>query len=211
MKTVGELLRDERLKQKKTLEEVSEITKIRPAILSYVEKSEYDKLPSKTYVRGFVRSYAQALRMDTEKALAFFRREYEETSQDALPPQPIEKPEVVITPTKIMVVLGSLILVAFFIFLFFQYRQFAGRPVLLVDYPPDSLILEKALVNVSGKTDPENAIVINGEDVPVSSDGSFGVTVTLIQGINRLTVIARNSIGKETIIERQVQVVSTDQ
>ncbi|MCA9389850.1 helix-turn-helix domain-containing protein [candidate division WWE3 bacterium] len=207
MKTVGELLREERQKQRKTLEQIAEITKIRPSMLEHLENGEYDQLPSKTYVQGFVRAYAQALKLDLNKALAFFRREYDlKASQERLPPQPINKAGFIITPTKVASVVGIAILLLFFGFLFWQFRQFAGKPVLIVDYPPDQISIQKNFVNVSGKTDPDVSIVINGEQVPVNQDGTFQITVELSEGINTVTVTAHNSIGKETIIEREVRV-----
>lgn len=212
MKTVGEFLREERLKQNKDLEYIAQKTKIRPTILKHIENGNYDKLPSRTYVHGFVRAYAIALGIDVEKALAFFRREYDVvSSDDRTAPEPLEKPGFIITPTKVLTVAGSLILVAFFVFLFMQYRQFAGRPVLLLEYPPEQLTIDQEFVNVSGRTDPENEILINGEAVAVSSDGTFQISVTLHSGLNTISIVARNNIGRETIIEREVQVVARNQ
>lgn len=212
MKTVGEFLREERLKQNKDLEYIAQKTKIRPTILKHIENGNYDKLPSRTYVHGFVRAYAIALGIDVEKALAFFRREYDVvSSDDRTAPEPLEKPGLIITPTKVLTVAGSLILVAFFVFLFMQYRQFAGRPVLLLEYPPEQLTIDQEFVNVSGRTDPENEILINGEAVAVSSDGTFQISVTLHSGLNTISIVARNNIGRETIIEREVQVVARNQ
>lgn len=212
MKTVGEFLREERLKQNKDLEYIAQKTKIRPTILKHIENGSYDKLPSRTYVHGFVRAYAIALGIDVEKALAFFRREYDvASSDDRQTPEPLEKPRVIITPMRVLTTAGSLILIAFFVFLFLQYRQFAGRPVLLLEYPPEQLTIDQEFVNVSGRTDPENQILINGEAVTVSSDGTFQITITLHSGLNTISIVARNNIGRETAIEREVQVVSQNQ
>lgn len=212
MKTVGEFLREERLKQNKDLEYIAQKTKIRPTILKHIENGSYDKLPSRTYVHGFVRAYAIALGIDVEKALAFFRREYDVAAAEDRPaPEPLEKPGFIITPAKVLTAVGSLVLVAFFVFLFIQYRQFAGRPVLLLEYPPEQLTIDQEFVNVSGRTDPENEILINGETVTVSADGTFQITVTLHSGINSISIVARNNIGRETLIEREVQVVARDQ
>ncbi|MCA9397654.1 helix-turn-helix domain-containing protein [candidate division WWE3 bacterium] len=208
MKTVGDILRDERLKQKKTLEQISEITKIRPSILDHIEKSQYEYLPGKTYIQGFVRSYAQALNMDIDKALAFFRREYGlQESEGRTPPQPIpNKTSFVITPGKIFMAIGSLFLVGFLAFLIWQYQQFAGKPLLIVNYPPAQTVVQRPFVNVSGQTDTGAIVTINGEQVPVSQDGNFQVTIELQQGINTLEIKAQNNVGKETVIERDVQV-----
>jgi cytoskeletal protein RodZ len=212
MKTVGELLRQERVKQHKTLEQIAEKTKIRPGILDHLEKGEYHFLPSRTYVQGFVKAYAHALKMDSEKALAFFRREYDMKEHDQpAPPQPLRRTGPIITPGKLVTIAGTLLLLLFFGVLFWQYRQFAGRPVLIIDYPPDQTVTQRPFINVSGKTDPEAEILVNDQNVPVTAEGSFQVTINLQEGTNRITVVAKNSIGKETVLEREVQVVLEQQ
>ncbi len=209
MKTVGELLRQERLKQHKSLEQIAEKTKIRPGILDYLEKGEYQFLPSRMYVQGFVKAYAQALKLDVDKALAFFRREYDmQDQEERTPPQPIKRTGLIITPGKLLTVVGTFLLLAFFGVLFWQYQQFAGRPVLVIDYPPDQAVVQSQFVNVIGKTDPEATVLVNGQLVMVTAEGTFQVTLTLQEGHNRITVVARSNIGKETILERAVQVVA---
>lgn len=209
MKTVGELLRQERLKQHKSLEQIAEKTKIRPGILDQLEKGEYQFLPSRTYVQGFVKAYAQALKLDVDKALAFFRREYDmQDQEERTPPQPIKRAGPIITPGKLLSVLGTFLLLGFLGVLFWQYQQFAGRPVLIIDAPSDQMVVQQQFVTVTGKTDPDATVLVNGQSVAVTNDGTFQVTLTLREGHNRITVVARNNIGRETILEREVQVVS---
>ena len=49
---VGQLLRDERVRKRLTIEEVAKATKIRTNFLSAIEKGEYKKLPSSAYAQG---------------------------------------------------------------------------------------------------------------------------------------------------------------
>lgn len=210
MSSLGKWLREERLKQKKTLEEISEKTKIRPSILTFIEEGRFDQLPSRTYVQGFVKAYAQALKLDLNKAAAFFRREYDVRAdqEEKTPPQPLDKPRFIITPSMLLTLGGTLLLIFFFVFLFWQYRQFAGRPVLLVDQPADQTVTSTSFIQVGGRTDPDVQIFVNGEEISVSKDGSFQIGVTLQQGPNRIIITARNQIGKETTIEREVRVIA---
>lgn len=211
MKTVGELLRSEREKQKKTLDQIAEKTKIRPSMLEHLERGEYQYLPSRTYVQGFVRAYAQALKLDADKALAFFRREYDTQNLDDRPlPKPLDRTRFVITPAKIFTVLGILVLLLFFGLLFWQFRQFAGKPVLIVDYPPNQITVNRPFVNVSGRTDPDVVVTVNGEQIPVSQDGAFQITIDLVEGLNTLTITGVNRAGKETTVVRDVLVNNAD-
>jgi cytoskeleton protein RodZ len=70
MKSVGQQLRDERLKQGLSLKSLSMNTKIREDQLLKIERDEFNKLHGPTYVRGFVRNYATALGLDVRTLLS---------------------------------------------------------------------------------------------------------------------------------------------
>jgi cytoskeleton protein RodZ len=61
---IGSSLRDARLRQGLDFPELEERTKIRPKYLRALEEERFDILPAPTYVRGFLRSYAEALGLD---------------------------------------------------------------------------------------------------------------------------------------------------
>ncbi len=61
---IGSSLREARLRQEIDFPELEERTKIRPKYLRALEDERFDILPAPTYVRGFLRSYAEALGLD---------------------------------------------------------------------------------------------------------------------------------------------------
>lgn len=61
---IGSSLRDARTRQGLDFPELEERTKIRPKYLRALEDERFDLLPAPTYVRGFLRSYAEALGLD---------------------------------------------------------------------------------------------------------------------------------------------------
>lgn len=61
---IGSSLRDARLRQNLDFPELEVRTKIRPKYLRALEDENFDILPAPTYVRGFLRSYAQSLGLD---------------------------------------------------------------------------------------------------------------------------------------------------
>jgi hypothetical protein len=61
---IGSSLRDARVRQELDFAELEERTKIRPKYLRALEDEQFDTLPAPTYVRGFLRSYADALGLD---------------------------------------------------------------------------------------------------------------------------------------------------
>jgi hypothetical protein len=61
---IGSSLREARTRQGLDFPELEERTKIRPKYLRALEDERFDILPAPTYVRGFLRSYAEALGLD---------------------------------------------------------------------------------------------------------------------------------------------------
>lgn len=61
---IGSSLREARTRQGLDFPELEERTKIRPKYLRALEDERFDLLPAPTYVRGFLRSYAEALGLD---------------------------------------------------------------------------------------------------------------------------------------------------
>ncbi len=61
---IGSSLREARTRQGLEFPELEELTKIRPKYLRALEDEQFEILPAPTYVRGFLRSYAEALGLD---------------------------------------------------------------------------------------------------------------------------------------------------
>lgn len=75
MKITGQILKENRERKNITLSEVSLSTKITIRTLVAIEGGDPANLPPKTFLRGFVRSYAQYLGLDVEEILRTFQEE----------------------------------------------------------------------------------------------------------------------------------------
>jgi cytoskeletal protein RodZ len=64
---VGNNLREARGRRKLSLEEVEDATKIRGRYLLAIEDEDWDQLPSDTYARAFIRTYAALLGLDGDR------------------------------------------------------------------------------------------------------------------------------------------------
>ncbi len=65
----GQWLKEKRIAQKISLEEVSTKTSIRPSILEAIEAEDHEKLPAKVYAVGFIRAYAREVGLDPDEAV----------------------------------------------------------------------------------------------------------------------------------------------
>lgn len=81
MATVGEQLRQAREAQKLEIHEVADITKIRGDHIRALEAGNYTVFSAPVYIRGFVRTYAGLLHLDTKKVLEELGRELADSGQ----------------------------------------------------------------------------------------------------------------------------------
>ncbi len=81
-----------------------------------------------------------------------------------------------------------------------------AKPKLNLSSPPDNQQIKGGdkKINVAGKTDPLNSIMVNGTTVIVSNDGNFNTTIGINEGDNFLTIIATDQFGNTNQIERKV-------
>lgn len=79
-------------------------------------------------------------------------------------------------------------------------------PKLTIDKPEDNTTINDGThkVTVTGITDEDMKVTINGRIVVVKSDGSFSYSMPLNDGENILKIISRDSAGNETTVERKV-------
>ncbi|HLV12858.1 MAG TPA: RodZ domain-containing protein [Trueperaceae bacterium] len=72
---LGEMFRSARESRGLSLADVAELTHVRQEYLRALEEGRYDDLPEDVYVRNFVRLFAQAVGLDSERALSAYQSE----------------------------------------------------------------------------------------------------------------------------------------
>lgn len=74
--TLGQTFRKRREEKGLSLKVISQQTKIHIGLLEYLEADQYEKLPSKTYIRGFVKSTSKILGLNIEEMLVLLEKAY---------------------------------------------------------------------------------------------------------------------------------------
>jgi cytoskeletal protein RodZ len=92
MPEIGETLRDARMRARIDVSEIEAKTKIRAKYLRALENEEWGLLPGPTFVKSFLRTYAEALGLDG-KALVEEYRLNNENPSDALLEPIVSRPE----------------------------------------------------------------------------------------------------------------------
>jgi cytoskeleton protein RodZ len=86
MPRIGETLRDARIRQGVDISDVESATKIRAKYLRALENEEFDLLPGPTFVRSFLRTYADHLGLDSRILVEEFRSEHERPPEEEQAP-----------------------------------------------------------------------------------------------------------------------------
>jgi cytoskeleton protein RodZ len=86
MAEIGATLRAARMSARIDVSEIEAQTKIRAKYLRALENEEWDLLPGPTFVRSFLRTYAEALGLDAKALVEEYRLNYERPSEAALEP-----------------------------------------------------------------------------------------------------------------------------
>jgi cytoskeleton protein RodZ len=86
MPEIGPTLREARMRARIDITEVEEATKIRAKYLRAIENEEWTLLPGSTFVKSFVREYADFLGLDSRLLVEEYKLRYEHPSEQELAP-----------------------------------------------------------------------------------------------------------------------------
>lgn len=97
MKKTGEILKKAREEKGLSLHEIGLSLKISSKVLKAIEEGDESQLPAKTFLRGFVQSYANFLHLNSDQVLEVF---YEEMGSTKPKPyiRPTDEPKAAVTP-----------------------------------------------------------------------------------------------------------------
>jgi transcriptional regulator with XRE-family HTH domain len=93
MPGIGETLREARMRQRLDIADVEQRTKIRAKYLRALENEEFGMLPGPTFVKTFLRTYAEMLGLDPHLLVEAYRTNYE--GEDDLELQPLGPPSAI--------------------------------------------------------------------------------------------------------------------
>jgi cytoskeletal protein RodZ len=209
MINVGETLKEARKKKGLTILEVAKATKIRESFLEAIEEGKYEMLPGTSYAHGFVKNYLEYLELPVNEYLARFRREYDAEKQRKLMPEGLVGKENISLKRFSLtqaIWLGGVVILALFVYLFFQYRAAFFPPQLTVNQPKENTTITSQTVAVSGTTDPNVAVTVNALPAYVDANGKFSKELPVFPGTLTIVIKAVNSFGKIMTLERHVTI-----
>src|SRR5919201_5420831 len=131
---IGNSLREARLRQGLDLPEIEQGTKIRSKYLRALEDEQFELLPAQTYVKGFLRSYAEYLGLDGQLYVDEYNSRYVIGDDRGEQPFRSQRRETANARTRahrrfeksvVLLALGAIVAVAALVFAAFK---FSGGP-----------------------------------------------------------------------------------
>lgn len=202
MKTAGELLRDKRILKELSLEDVSKKTKIKVEFLEAIENSDYTRLPSSTFAKGFLRNYATFLYLNPDTMVAMFRRDFTQNSKGEIIPRGLVEP-VGSKPRffSVSLILTTIAVVAFVGFLGIQLISWWSLPKIKLIQPQNNDTYGEK-VTFKGVADNDATVKVNGQLVILDQNGQFTLDLIFPSGTHSVIIEATNRRGKSTLVER---------
>lgn len=225
-KTIGQILKYNRKKKEISLERAEQETKIRLKYLTALEKNNFSEFPAEVYAFGFLTRYCEYLGLNTEDFLNSFKSELkiykvikkqsliDKISNPTSSENPFaeegwqkfkEKKSLILSAQTILSLAVAVIVIGLLSYVWFQVKSFAAAPELEIKNPENEIIVSLDQILIEGKTDSGASLSINNQPVFIDEEGFFKQDVKLINGLNKIEIIAKNKAEKET--KKMVQVL----
>lgn len=195
------LLKNSRLEKQLEFDEISKIVKIPARHLRAIESEDTSSFPQEPYCSLIVKDYANFLGLNGPEILRLFHRDFAQKHKSKV----LSPNRFGFTPqfTFSLAIIFSIL--AFSAYLIFEYIKFNQPPRLAVNWPTNQTIGDT--LDLSGITDPESTVKINGNLIIVNSDGSFSKKINLTKGENSITVESQSPNGKITTTKKTLKAI----
>lgn len=207
--TVAEQLRRARQAKELKLEDVARRLKIRFSYLNALEKGDYHILPQGVYRLNFLREYGHFLGLDSQRLIQQFDRETKvKTASEGqlFDRQVVSKRHLVALPHLVRNAIIGVLIVGCLVYVGLLLQRIFKPPFLVINYPPDNFITSETKLVITGQSEPETEIKINGEAVLADNQGVFEREIYLQTGFNTIVVSSEKKYSREAVITKQVLV-----
>ena len=147
----GEMLREERERQRLHLEDAAEQLNLRPSLVADMERDNFEQVPIPTYRRGYLRAYARLLGLDDRMIVAAYDRVHGRNDLDerrVAPISSIKPPSRTGTIAFRVVTVAVVVILAVMTLLWWEGRESAPG------YGDDTAMLEQENIPQDGTNDP---------------------------------------------------------
>jgi transcriptional regulator with XRE-family HTH domain len=199
--SVGELLKQERIRQNLPLAEIEKKTRIRVKLLQAIEDNNWQVFSSKIYIIGVIKNYAKILNLDEKKMLAFFRRDFAKKEDFRFRKKIANK--FFQSESKTFSILGVILIVLLFsLYFLYQLKLYFTPPSVVFISPTTQTVFRTDRVKIIAKTQKDAVVNILGEKIYPDKEGNFEYIFPLLKANNELVIEVIGANGKKTVIKK---------
>lgn len=205
--SLGQKLAQARILKKLNIEDIAKRINIRAEYLRALEEERPERLPAGLYGKNFVKEYAKFLNVDVKDILLNLdERVINNSPQNPFSRKILNKGKLIIFPKLIknLFIVGLIIIC--FLYLIFYFKKIVLPPKLIITQPANNLSISGTNITISGETEIEAEVKINGEIVLNNNNGVFSQTINLKKGLNNIIIKSKKKYSREQIISRQILV-----
>lgn len=197
MQTVGQLLKQERLKSKISLNDLERKTKIKKEFIQKIENENWDSLPEFPIVSGFVKNIALYLELSPSNVIAVLRRDYP-PKKIHINPKPDIDTKFMWSPKFTFAISISFVVLLVLGYLIFEYQKFTRPPEIKIISPKENQFIQGNSVKVEGETTTDVSLSINNQPIIIDENGDFITEISITKETKQLNFKAVSRSGKTT-------------
>lgn len=202
----GETVRELREQRGWTVDDLARLTGIHALVLTQLEGERLSELADPIFAERHVRRIAGALGASEAYLLAAYRRLLRKAPKADAPLMRVRSRRRDFFVPSQAIVVGLFLLVAGGIagYVWWQANRLSAPPALVVERPGQGERLASPTVEIVGRTDAAVSLTLNGDAVPVGTDGRFSLRRDVPQGVTTLHFEARRRFGRIAALDTRV-------
>lgn len=175
--------------------------------LEALENDDYQIIPGSIYARNFLRKYTEFLGLDWQ---VIGKRYEEELIKQGIKAGGVENrfgltaKKFIILPRILKNIVIGLVVLAIIVYLCLQLWSLLRPPRFEVLYPADESVFSHRYIKILGQAGKEIELTLNGEQVPIDSDGFFLVDINLNKGLNVIKFEAKKRYGRSKTVYQRI-------
>lgn len=201
--TIKEIVGEALHEKKMPVARLAEMTDIPERYVTMLLEGEQKGLPPAPYVRGYLIKIAGALGLEGQALWQAYKKQLElKTSgeSDKLPTNRFAFKRVNRGKIFVIVIVLAIVLVGGL-----WVKALLGTGEIDIKNPvEESVITYEPSIDLRGKINPSDRLIINNEDMAIDTNGYFEKQYALEPGINSIEFKVKRLLGKETTITKQI-------
>lgn len=194
-------------------EDVARETRISVQYIRALEAGDYRAFSARVYAQGTVRRMGKIFEgADADSLAALCGREWDEVinrgrnTDDPMRERngALRPARFFLTPRRIGILAAASFSLLLALFLSRRLVAFSAPPALVVESPADESGSATPVVEVSGATEKESSLTVNGRELTLDERGNFDEKIELPPGVSELQFISRNRFGKTQSVVRHI-------